>query len=248
MQIKILGAGGAINDGIPYNAFAIDSRVLCEAPPDIMVSLKRRGIDCTKITTIFVSHFHADHCFGMPFFLLNRFNAEHDREGKTRLTIAGPRGIKKTTLALLAKAFGNKHPCVPWTRISCRFIELTASSRFELILGCRTLYFRMRHMVETYGFIMFRGRKPLFAYTADTLWCGSVERILKHRPMVALMDLNGARDDRVPVHISPDDVIEFGMPMTRTATTYYGTHLRRHKTSSMSRLIYARPGMVIAIP
>ena len=39
MKIKILGNGGAINDGLPYNSFAINGTLLCETPPDIMLSM-----------------------------------------------------------------------------------------------------------------------------------------------------------------------------------------------------------------
>jgi hypothetical protein len=42
MRIKMLGTGGAINDGLPYNSFIVDNTLLVETPPDIMNSLYRR--------------------------------------------------------------------------------------------------------------------------------------------------------------------------------------------------------------
>lgn len=36
MRLTILGNGGGISDGLPYNAFLVDDLLLCELPPDIM--------------------------------------------------------------------------------------------------------------------------------------------------------------------------------------------------------------------
>ncbi|HNX25734.1 MAG TPA: hypothetical protein PKG60_16930, partial [Spirochaetota bacterium] len=61
MQIKILGNGGAINDGLPYNSFLVDDFFLAETPPDIMTSLFRERTDLSKLRVIYISHFHGDH-------------------------------------------------------------------------------------------------------------------------------------------------------------------------------------------
>jgi hypothetical protein len=57
MNIKILGNGGAINDGLAYNAFVVNSTLLCETPPDIMLSIHKNSIDLPSIKTIYISHF-----------------------------------------------------------------------------------------------------------------------------------------------------------------------------------------------
>jgi hypothetical protein len=43
MKIKMVGTGGAINDGLPYNSFIVDNTLLVEAPPDIMTAFTGRG-------------------------------------------------------------------------------------------------------------------------------------------------------------------------------------------------------------
>jgi len=67
MKIKILGNGGAINDGLPYNAFMVNRTLLCEVPPDIMLSIHKNCIDISLINTIYMPHLHGDHTFGLPF-------------------------------------------------------------------------------------------------------------------------------------------------------------------------------------
>ena len=73
MIIKILGNGGAINDGLAYNAFAINGTLLCETPPDIMLSINKNSIDLASIDRIYISHLHGDHIFGLPFLILSAF-------------------------------------------------------------------------------------------------------------------------------------------------------------------------------
>ena len=43
MNIRMLGTGGAINNGLPYNSFIINEDLLIETPPDIMISLFREA-------------------------------------------------------------------------------------------------------------------------------------------------------------------------------------------------------------
>jgi ribonuclease BN (tRNA processing enzyme) len=67
MRIQVLGNGGAINEGLPYSSFVVDGILLCETPPDIMLSLHKHAIEISSIKTVYISHLHGDHTFGLPF-------------------------------------------------------------------------------------------------------------------------------------------------------------------------------------
>ena len=56
ITITILGNGGCLNTGLPYNAFVFNDTLLVEAPPDIMLSLQTVGVALDEIDTIFISH------------------------------------------------------------------------------------------------------------------------------------------------------------------------------------------------
>ena len=45
IKIKILGNGGCLNKGLPYNSFIINDNFIFESPPDIMLSLHKNKID-----------------------------------------------------------------------------------------------------------------------------------------------------------------------------------------------------------
>lgn len=97
MKLKVLGNGGAVNIGLPYNSFILASTILVEAPPDVVHSLQRENVDLSKIATVYVSHFHGDHYFGLPFFLLMRYYLSQVKEPEGTITVIGPVGIKEKT-------------------------------------------------------------------------------------------------------------------------------------------------------
>jgi ribonuclease BN (tRNA processing enzyme) len=111
-EILILGNGGAISEGLDYNSFLIDRSCLCEVPPDIMNSLYRSKADLSLIDTVFISHFHGDHCFGLPFLLLS-FLVMGDK-APAAIEIVAPAGIRSLAFSLTETAFTKEHPCLPW--------------------------------------------------------------------------------------------------------------------------------------
>jgi ribonuclease BN (tRNA processing enzyme) len=98
MKIKILGNGGAINDGLPYNAFVINGTLLCETPPDIMLSINKNFVELSSINTIYISHLHGDHIFGLPFLIISAFFLHVGNDKKLSFIIVGPVHLKASLL------------------------------------------------------------------------------------------------------------------------------------------------------
>ncbi len=242
MEITILGHGGAINLGLPYNAFMIDRNILCEMPPDIMRSLREQRFFGDEIETIFISHFHGDHIFGVPFFLLNTFII-----GDRLLRFVGPKSLRDRVFDLTTTAFGSSTPCLEWLERNGQFIEIEHGSVFELSPTVIVSFFELNHSDETYGFEVRQKKKTPFVYIADTLWCDSIADVLKKKPNHVLLDMNGEPDDPVKVHLSEDDLIEKAFPITGQETIYYGTHMKADKLSKLDQLIYAQPGQIIEV-
>lgn len=248
MEIKILGNGGAINDGLPYNAFVINGNLLCEAPPDIMLSIHKNSVGLSSIKTIYISHFHGDHFFGLPFLILSAFFQYVSTARKLFFTIVGPENLEMMTENLVVSAFTSEHPCLKWMKEFCTFLEVDETSRPKLIDGFQTSIFKLDHLINTYGFsLAHENGSAVFAYIADTCWCESVNRVLNNKPQVVLIDLNGRDDDPEPVHISTEDLRRKGIPLTGKATTYFGTHLKEEFNSTIPCLKCAQPGMVIKL-
>ncbi|MFC1534056.1 MBL fold metallo-hydrolase [Thermodesulfobacteriota bacterium] len=248
MNIKILGNGGAINDGLPYNAFVIDGNLLCETPPDIMLSIHKNCIGLSSIDTIYISHLHGDHIFGLPFVILSAFFLHVGADKRLSFRIVGPEGLEKMTENLIVSAFTSNHPCLKWMKEFCTFLEVNEISSPELVNGFKTSIFKLDHLIDTYGFSLAHEDNSVdFAYVADTLWCESVHALLSNKPRVVLIDLNGKDNDPVPVHLSIGDLRKKAIPLTGRKTKYFGTHLKEEFNSTISCVICAKPGMEIEL-
>lgn len=237
-KIKIIGNGGCLNRGLPYNSFILNDDFLIESPPDIMPSIQKLGIDIGKINILFISHLHGDHTFGLPFIIINKWINIIKTKSDNRLTIYGPENIDNHTLELLEYAFSKNHPCFKWAAENINFNIIDEKSKIaynDLELS----FFELEHIRCTYGFRIREKGKNIFSYIADTRWCKKIEEVLMENPKIALIDMNGGNPD---VHVSRKEVFEKGLAITGKNTVYYGTHLFEEFKSESEFIFCARQG------
>ncbi len=119
--VTLLGTGDAFSSGgRSFSGYLIDlagTRILMEAGPDILGSLKRNSIDPATIDSILISHLHGDHFGGIPFLMLEyMWESPLDHP----LTIAGPRNLEERCWRLLATMY--PHFEVERVRAKLRFV------------------------------------------------------------------------------------------------------------------------------
>ena len=95
MQLQFVGCGDAFGSGGRFNTcFHLIGRninVLIDCGATSLVSMNKLAINRNDVNVIFLTHFHADHVGGVPFFLLEaNYVVKRDRA----LTIAGPPSLK----------------------------------------------------------------------------------------------------------------------------------------------------------
>ncbi len=247
MQIKILGNGGAVNDGLPYNSFMADNFLLVETPPDIMNSLFREKTDLSLLRVIYISHFHGDHYFGLPFLILRLFFNSAGQSMNYKISILGPAGIKNKSKEICRLALGENHPVNNWIDSNFIVVELKADSSIDLDDVTKLKIISMNHFVETCGFSLYRKDKIIFSYFADTLWSDELITTIKLFPQIIITDLNGEPSDPKKIHMSEQDLIENGIPHSEGKIQFYGTHLKKQKEPSCDQIRYVYPGQVILL-
>jgi ribonuclease BN (tRNA processing enzyme) len=104
LDLLFLGSGNAFAPGRYWSSVLVNGRALFDCCPVVLPHLKMAGVPPADIEVIFVSHFHGDHFFGLPFLLLEYAElTPRERD----LTIIGPPGIKERLIRVTEAGFPN---------------------------------------------------------------------------------------------------------------------------------------------
>jgi ribonuclease BN (tRNA processing enzyme) len=170
MHLQFVGCGDAFGSGGRFNTCfhlvgdKINTLIDCGATS--LVAMNRLGIDRNGIDTIFITHFHADHVGGLPFFLLE---ANYVLKRDKALTIAGPVGLKSHLAEVMEGAFPGTNTLQ--LRFPLMLRELEIGKRNDVGQLAVTPF----HVVHDdragpcLGF-RFEAEGKVIAYSGDTEW------------------------------------------------------------------------------
>lgn len=244
LQIQILGNGGCLNNGLAYHAFLLNRTFLIEAPPDLMLSVKRLALDETAFSALYISHLHCDHTFGFPFLAINRWVLSL-QQPLPPLIVYGPPGTEQMLRTLISLSFEPEHPCVSWSQQAFTFCEIDDGSCIHWE-GLQGTFFLLEHLKYTYGMRLCRpDGSNLFSYIADTSWCPQVEQVLQEKPALVIADMHGG-DPRF--HMSREDFLRRGRELAGPETRFYGSHLNDEFAGEEGRVGCATVGTVLTVP
>jgi len=123
MRVRYIGTGEAFDHRQPNTSVLVDGdeRLLLDCGYSVPHALWAQSLDPDFLDGIYLSHFHADHCFGLPA-LLGRMN----QDGRTRpLWIVGGPGGKESSLRVLRVGY----PSMPdKLRYPLQFVEIVPGS------------------------------------------------------------------------------------------------------------------------
>ena len=171
MRLQFIGCGDAFGSGGRFNTcfHVIGERAnfLIDCGASSLVALKANRVLLNEITTILITHFHADHFGGVPFFLLD---AQFYSKRTQPLTIAGPPGMQEWLERALETGFPGSSKTT--RRFDLSVIEL--QPREITTLGnLRVTPFLANHG-NPGGSLCFayriKAEERTIAYTGDTEW------------------------------------------------------------------------------
>jgi ribonuclease BN (tRNA processing enzyme) len=185
MLLKILGCGDAFGSGGRFNTcFLVDrgeASFLIDCGASAMISIKRFGADPNRISAIVLTHLHADHFGGLPFFLLDaQFISRRTRP----LTIAGPQGLGFRLEALMEAHFPGSSKVE--RKFQVELIELVPEK--PTLIGAANVSVTGHLVMHPSGTPSLALRigcdGKIIAYTGDTEWSGSLIAAGRHADLL----------------------------------------------------------------
>jgi ribonuclease BN (tRNA processing enzyme) len=177
MHLQFVGCGDAFGSGGRFNTcfHLVGNRInaLIDCGASSLVALNKLAIKRNEIDVIYISHFHADHVGGVPFFILE---ANYVLKRERPLIIAGPPGLKARFPELMEAAF-------PGTKTMQLRFPLTLR---ELEIGRRTEIgpigvtpFHVMHDDRAGPCLGFRfeAEEKVVGFSGDTEWTDALINI-----------------------------------------------------------------------
>lgn len=219
LELTFLGTGNAFAPTRYWSSFLVNDRYLFDAPPTLLPHLKKLEKDLAAIEVAFISHFHGDHYFGLPFLLLEY--AELLQRQKD-LTIIGPPDIKKRVEKATDLAFSNVFRKKD-RGYALNFIEVKDRSGGEIAGACY-LTREVTHVpnLDCYGYRVNIGGR-LVAYSGDTTMCDALVPLADGADVFVVEC--SCWDEQCGPHLSPKDILQLRReisPSTRFVLTHIG--------------------------
>jgi ribonuclease BN (tRNA processing enzyme) len=170
VKVRFIGCGDAFGSGGRFNTcfhvFGESVNFLIDCGASSLIGLKSQGVPLNKIQAIFVTHYHADHFGGIPFFMLD---AQFFAKRREPLVIVGPRGLQRWYERSMETAFFGSSTNRP--KFALSLIEL-APGQVSTVCGVVVTPFQAIHGSLGGPFLSYRleAEGKSIAYTGDTEW------------------------------------------------------------------------------
>ena len=171
MKITFLGVGEGFDEDYTHTCMLVEAagrRMLVDcggtAPPSVWHKSQRPDY----LDGIFISHFHADHVFGLPA-LMKRM----EEDGRTRpFYLFGPVGTQRSVERLMEVAYQGMVAKLPFT---LRFRELQRSHRWD---DWNLRVVNTRHSVQNLGLRLEAGSPTkVFCYSGDGMFTPTASKL-----------------------------------------------------------------------
>ncbi len=196
-RVRFIGSGDSFGNGGRFQTcILVDAdgyRFLIDCGATSLVALKRAGIDPGSIDAVLLTHFHGDHCGGVPYLILDGQFSRRERP----LAVAGPPGVRERMTAVFEAALPTSSRTEQ--RFAVSYLEVGETS--ARIGPLDVVGLPVAHLPETvpHGLrVQVDGR--VVAYTGDTDWCDALPRLADDADLFIAEAYSFEK--RIPQHLS----------------------------------------------
>ena len=171
MKISFLGGGEAFDETQTNVCLLLEAagrRMLMECGATAPSAVWKKSTRADYLDGIFISHFHADHTFGLPALVMRMWE-----DGRTRpFYLFGPVGSQRFIERLMKMAYPGMVEKLPFT---LRFRELQRSHRWD---DWNLRVVSTRHSVPTLGLRLEAGSpQKVFCYSGDGMFTPTAAKL-----------------------------------------------------------------------
>jgi ribonuclease BN (tRNA processing enzyme) len=174
MHLQIVGCGDAFGTGGRFNTcfhlVGKNINTLIDCGASSLVGMNKLAIDRNAVSTILITHFHADHVGGVPFFILE---ANYVLKRKSALTIAGPPGLKARYAEMMESAYPGTANLQLSFPLTLREVEIGKRNEID---NMKVTPLRVVHDERAGPCLGYRceAEGKTVAYSGDTQWTDTV--------------------------------------------------------------------------
>jgi ribonuclease BN (tRNA processing enzyme) len=196
-RVRFIGSGDSLGTGGRFQTcILVDAdgyRFLIDCGATSLVALKRAGVDPGSIDAVLLTHFHGDHCGGVPYLILDGQFSKRERP----LVIAGPPGVHERMTTVFEAALPSSSRTQQ--RFGVSYVELGEMS--TRIGPLEVVGLPVAHLPETvpHGLRVGAGGRVV-AYTGDTDWCDALPRLADGADLFIAEAYSFEK--RIPQHLS----------------------------------------------
>lgn len=238
MEVTFLGTGTAFSAGAYNASILVDRLILLDAGAPLCVHLPRAGVALTGPRAVFLTHFHADHTFGLASLMLGRALLP-DRGDP--LLVVGPVGTQDYLVQLLDLAWGEEMRRLTWGRLEVRVTELGHDGVVDLN-GYRVRAFEMTHTSRfpCLGYVL-ENEQIRLGYTGDSEVSANLDSLLRSCDHV-IAEMTYAEPGQM--HLSRVDIMRLmqAHPKVRFVLTHRGTD------QAVNGAVLARDFLTLRLP
>lgn len=205
IRIDFLGTGNAFTPSGRLHALAlIDGKILIDTPPTVITQLRRKGLKTSEIEYLLFTHWHADHTFGFPFFMLERkyiSDPKREKDLKIYLRPGGKEKISNLCNIGFPGSLEDVEKMAHWHEEE--MCELAGTNwSFERFPVCHT------PETDPHGYELIHNTGIKVLHCGDSGPCEEIESRAESADVV-ILEMGMPDIGKFPYHYTPSDVINF---------------------------------------
>ncbi|HSO05847.1 MAG TPA: MBL fold metallo-hydrolase [Pelomicrobium sp.] len=199
MRVTFLGSGDFFGSGGRFQTCILadtgDARILLDCGASSLIAMRRAGVEPDSIDAIVLTHFHGDHCAGVPFYV---FDAMFVSRRRRPLTIAGPVDLEQRLQRVWDVILPGSSHLTP--RFPLEYLELAPGCE-HTVAGASVKVLPAAHTPETSPqMVRLAARGRVLAFSGDTGWTEDLVQLADGAD--ALIVECSEYERRIPGHLS----------------------------------------------